>query len=188
MKTTKETNVKHVNFNQLEDQFGNLIQEIEIVKYDKRSDGTWVEEQRYKGGKSYCVIEGQIYYRANNSLIKMNMDFDSKNCGVCYAMGSKLEIKKKITGNYKLLTVSYPRGLITLKKQTYSNDTCFYSLQDSAGNSKVNHGSSDIIDLLNQLIHENNVYSENITDTTQSIIDSNNIIINYINSDILNVA
>lgn len=64
---------------------------------------------------------------------------------------------RTITNNEILFTckdnVERPVDL-TLHKQSYSDGTCFYSLQDRRGNWKVQHGSMDLNELIKQMEHE----------------------------------
>jgi hypothetical protein len=43
---------------------------------------------------------------------------------------------------------------LNLCRQSYSDGTCFYTLQDSRGNWKIEYGSRDILELIEQLEHE----------------------------------
>ena len=146
---------QYINFNQFEDQFGNLKEEFEIISYAKLSNGEWTEDRRYKSSRSYYVIDGQIYYKSNKSFIKLNMDFNSETCGVCYQVGEKITNERKITGN-DILNFYKSKSL---HRQSYSDGTCFYTLQDRYGNWKLNHGSKDLTDIIDQLEHEVNIYS-----------------------------
>jgi len=70
---------------------------------------------------------------------------------------------KTIVSNEKVFThtLSSKKGVsLTLKKQSYSDGTCFYSLQDRMGNFKVEHADSDLNKLIDQIQHEVNVYRE----------------------------
>lgn len=187
-----KTKLEYVNFKKFEDEFGNLLKEFEVIQYYKLSDGTWSEASRTPSTRQYYEVDGQLYFKSGNSLIPMNMDFDSENCGACYKIGNEIVNHRKITGNFVLIVVEFPHEKITLKKQTYANNTCFYSLQDSRGNFKVNHASSNINDLISQLMHENNVYIEGLNkynnETVKNIIECNNTLIEYMQSSILNVA
>ena len=65
-------------------------------------------------------------------------------------------------------------------------------LADERGNFKVNYGSSDIKDLLEQLEHENKVYSQSFKayneQITKQVIETNNTLITFITTNILNAA
>ncbi|MFJ3388797.1 hypothetical protein [Lysinibacillus sp. NPDC086135] len=173
----------NINFNQFEDEFGNVIQEFEVIKYEKYADGEWVEVERRESGRTYFNVDGKLYYRTGNSSFPLNMDFNSSTCGACFVIGENIYGKKKITSNLELFTIKYPKSTLTLHKQTYSDNTCFYSLQEPNGSFKVNYGSRDINDLISQLQHENKVYSSNIQDCNEEIIlnivHANNEMINY---------
>lgn len=177
--------MRNVNFNLFEDEFGNIIREFGVIKYEKRSDNTWVEVQRYESGRSHYVIEDQLYYRSDDILIKLNMDFNNPTCGACYVIGEEIKNKKKITGNHKLFTVYYPSNRLSLHKQTYSDGTCFYSLLDRNDRSKVNYGSRNLDDLITQLKHENKVYTdyrkESDNDIYSTITHANDEMIKYMN-------
>jgi hypothetical protein len=45
--------LKNATATKFEDEFGNIIQEFEVIEYDKRVNGEWIEEKRYK-------VEGHI--------------------------------------------------------------------------------------------------------------------------------
>jgi hypothetical protein len=49
---------------------------------------------------------------------------------------------------------------ISLCKQSYSDGTCFYTLQDQNGNWKVEYGSRDLNELIEQINHELKVEEE----------------------------
>ena len=182
----------YININNFTDEFGNLLKEFEIIKYEKYADGKWYEIERFESGRTYFEIDGKLHRKLDNRSFTLNMDFNSENCGVCYKIGELITGKKKITGNYDLFTVSYPKDTLTLKKQTYSNNTSFYYLADERGNFKVNYGSSDIKDLLEQLEHENKVYSQSFKayneQITKQVIETNNTLITFITTNILNAA
>lgn len=146
MKMNRE--IKEILF----DEFENLKNEYEIIQYDKRSNGEWVENRRFESGRGHHVIDGQIYYVCGDSLIELNMDFNSKTCGACYAVGKRIDDKVKITGNEILFRECAKYGAsLSLHKQSYSDGTCFYSLKDSRGKFSINHGSRDITELIRQI-------------------------------------
>jgi hypothetical protein len=147
--------IKNVNFDKFEDEFGNLLNEFEVIKYEKYSNGEWKETERKPSGRNTYIVEGQLYFRLDNSLIALNMDFNSKTCGACYQIGKTIEDKKKISGNEILFTCKANTGnMLLLYKQSYSDGTCFYCLKDGKGNWKVAYGNNNINELVNQIKHE----------------------------------
>lgn len=175
----------NVNFNHFEDEFGNIKQEFEVIKYEKYANGEWVEVERRESGRTYYNVDGKLLNRIDNSSITLNTDFNSETCGACYVIGEEIKNKKKITGNHQLFTAYYPSDKLSLHKQTYSDGTCFYSLKDRKDRSKVNYGSRDLDDLITQLKHENKVYTdyrkESDNDMYSTIIHANDEMIDYMN-------
>lgn len=49
---------------------------------------------------------------------------------------------------------------LSLHKQSYSDGTCFYTLQDRRGNWKVEHGSKNLSELIKQMEHELRIEQE----------------------------
>ena len=138
--------LKNINFKQFNDEFGNIKQQFEVIRYDKRSNGEWIEEERRNSGSSYYIIDGQLYCKCDNSLLPMNMNFKSETCGACFQIGKEVINNHKIINNEILFTCKneLTEKCLSLHKQSYSNDTSFYSLQDANKNWKVNYASSDI--------------------------------------------
>lgn len=150
--------LRNVNFKQFEDDFGNLTQEYEIIKYDKRLNGEWIEDERFNSSRNYYIIDGKIYHRIDNSLFPCNMDFDSATCGACYQIGKEIINNKKIIGNDILFTEMCKLDdeilTLSLHKQRYSDNTSFYSLQDEYNDFKLNYGSDNIDGIINQIEKE----------------------------------
>jgi hypothetical protein len=90
------------------------------------------------------------------------MNFDSKTCGSCYKIGNEITDRRLTTGNEVLFESKSQLGNMkvqSLHKQSYSDGTCFYTLQDKLGNWDVSHGSYDIKDLIKQIEYEVKKYS-----------------------------
>jgi hypothetical protein len=151
--------LKNVDFSQFQDEFGNLIKKFEVVVYFKNSDGEWVEDRRFESGRSYYIVDGQLYNKCCKSLLPLNMDFDSETCGACYQIVEEVKETKKITNNEVLFTCKGIKTL-SLHKQSYSDNTCFYSLQDWRGNFKLSYGSKNLQDILNQIIAEKQIHEK----------------------------
>jgi hypothetical protein len=146
--------IENVNFKQFHDEYGNLKKEFEVIKYDKRSNGEWVEESRFQSGRGWYEVDGRLYFRSDNSLIETNTDFDSKKCGVCYKIGNEVMNRRLITGNEVLFESKLNnRFMLRLHKQSYSNGTCFYSLQDQYGHWNVSRGGQ-LEEIIEQIKHE----------------------------------
>lgn len=161
-----ETYLKYGDYYKLlYDEFGNRKNAHEIARYYKRSDGIWHEQERYStlGGSTY-VIDDKIYFKCNDSLIPMNMDFDSKTCGACEQIIKEIPITHKITGNEILLKFKHYTEEYSLCKQCYSDVEPFYTLKDSRGQFRVNHGNHNINELICTLC---NFFSKNEEITTQ---------------------
>jgi hypothetical protein len=70
---------------------------------------------------------------------------------------------KTITNNEILFTCKPNLNRVSAKllhKQSYSDGTCFYSLQDRMGNWKVDHGNRDLNELIKQMEHELRIHQE----------------------------
>lgn len=134
------------------DSFGNRTHNYEIARYEKHSDGTWEETGRRETvGTDTFVMNGKIYFRYNDSLIPMNMDFDSKTCGVCERIEKEIPVGRKIVGNSVLAQFNYVREQYSLCRQDYSDGTSFYTLQDSRGQWNVRHGNNELKPLIKSL-------------------------------------
>lgn len=55
-----------------------------IKRYDKRNTGEWILESERKNSLLYYLIAGKLYYRCKDTLIALNMDFESSHYGACY--------------------------------------------------------------------------------------------------------
>ena len=190
MKMIESSIIKNVNFNNFRDEFGNVKQEFEVIRFDKRSNGKWIEEERRTSGGSYFILENKLYCKCDNSLLSMNMDFESKSCGACFQIGKDIINDHKITGNEILFTCkAESKHSISLHKQSYSNNTCFYTLKDANRNWKLNYGSDNIIKLIESVTYElkynlslKDQEAYKTTDAVKKIIDDE---ISF-NEDILN--
>ncbi|MCC0764780.1 hypothetical protein IR151_17440 [Clostridioides sp. ES-S-0006-03] len=153
-----ENKLRSVNFKQFEDNFGNLIQEYEIIKYHKNSNGEWIEDRRFNSSRNYYIVNNNLYHRINDSLFLCNMDFNSSTCGACYQIGKEIINNKKIIGNKILFTevckLDNQSLILSLHKQSYSDNTSFYSLRDRYNNFKLEYGSNNIEDLIIQIEKE----------------------------------
>ena len=84
------------------------------------------------------------------------MDFDSKDCGAAYKiLGKDTAEYQKIIGNEYLCKSEY-FGL-KLHKQSYSDNTCFYTLEDKYGDFRVDYGNENLQELINVLERENEI-------------------------------
>lgn len=86
-------------------------------------------------------------------------------------------MEKTITNNEILFTckadIEKEVVLLSLHKQSYSDGTCFYSLQDNRGNWKVDHGNKDLNKLIEQMEHELRIHQE--YKDTKYIIDNEEV-------------
>lgn len=140
--------------NQFFDKFGNRKNNYIIEKYCKSTNGWILEETIKTYNGCYYVVNNKCYFEYDNSLIPLNMDFESKDCGAVYKIvGKDITKYRKIIGNEYLCTNEY-LGL-KLHRQDYSDGTCFYTLQDKFGEFRVNHGNKNLEELINVLEREN---------------------------------
>lgn len=179
----------HINMSMFVDEFGNLLKEFEVIQYEKLSTGEWVESSRIASGRTYFEIEGKLYNKLGSSSFPLNMDFESKNCGACYAIGNEIVNDRKITGNYILGEFNFFDGKLKVCKQTYSNNTAHYCIKDMHGNSKLQHSSKNPKNIINQLEHEINTYNkyaeEYNKEACSHVIEVNKKIIECLESEIL---
>lgn len=134
------------------DEFGNRTNNYIVEKYCKSGD-TWNLEETIKtNAGSYFVVNDKFYFLGgnNDSLIPLNMDFNSKDCHACYkVVGSDTEDYTRVIGNEYLC---YNKHLnLKLHKQNYSDGTCFYTLEDNRGEFRVNYGNHDLKELVGVL-------------------------------------
>ncbi|MNH75582.1 hypothetical protein D3C73_278260 [compost metagenome] len=164
--------IEKIDFSKFQDDFGNVIQEFEVVEFDKRSNGEWVEEKRHGSGRQYYNVEGQLYLKYSGGCIKLNMDFDSETCGRCFKIGAIIENPRKIIGNDTLFNIRLSvMGTKKLVRQSYADGTSFYCLQDEKGNWKVEYGNKDLMQLIEQVKREIEVYSMTTKETRSHIYD-----------------
>lgn len=166
--------------NQFYDKFGNRKNNYIIEKYYKSSNGWILEETIKTYNGCYYVVNDKCYFKGNNnSLIPLNMDFESKDCGAVYKIVAK-DITKytKIIGNEYLCTNEY-LGL-KLHKQDYSDGTHFYTLEDKFGDFCVDHGSENLEKLIDVLERQNQVdekYTKSLPIIKETITQRNVFII-----------
>lgn len=133
------------------DSFGNRINNYIVEKYYKSGERWNLEETLKTNAGSYFVVNDKFYFLGNNdSLIPLNMDFESKDCGACYkVVGEDTENYVKIIGNEYLCYNKYLN--LKLHKQNYSDGTCFYTLEDNHGDFSVDYGKSKLSELIKVL-------------------------------------
>ena len=176
------TNIKNVNFEKFADEYGNLLKEFEVIKYFKCADGQWKEAERYGSDRDTYEVDGQLYFRSDDTLIMLNMDFDSKTCGACYQIGNLIKNNKKITGNEILFTCKIVSNYtLSFHKQSYSDGTCFYTLQDEKGDWNVGYGSDNISNLIARMQREITIYKIPETKYKKYPQEARNILNSYAN-------
>lgn len=178
--------INNVDFSKFNDSFGNLIKEFEVIIYNKYADGEWVEERRVKSSRNYYIVDGHLYNRYNNSLLPLNMDFDSSTCGACYQIGKEIINNRKITGNEILFTEKCIidgkiKGL-SLHKQSYSNNTYFYSLKDENNKTGRLEYNGHNIDELIEAIKLDMQLSEDWNNKYPDVSERRKIILNWQNN------
>jgi len=141
---------------QIFDQLGNRINNYIVEKYFRNGD-QWDLADTIKTHSGWCyVIDDRCYFECNGSLVPLNMDFESKTCGIAYKIKAKDQTEYvTITGNEYLCESEYLR--LRLRKQTYSNGTCFYSLLDHHGDFRIDHGCDNLSELIGVLRMENDI-------------------------------
>jgi len=73
---------------------------------------------------------------------------------------TKQIVKDEILFTHKLDT---DKGFkLSLKRQSYSDGTCFYTLVDQFNVSNVEHSSEDLNDLISQIKHEMSIHKEHM--------------------------
>lgn len=128
--------------NVLFDELGNRRHAHMIARYYKDCSGQWQEQEWYTtDAGSTFVIDGKIYFLCNDHLIPMNMDFDSPTCGACEKIIGEVHILYAVTKNEYHAHGS--ASFVRLHKQSYSDGTVFYSLQDGYGDFFPHHGNRD---------------------------------------------
>ena len=153
-------NEKYLDYNAFKnlffDEFGNRINNFIIEKYYKSSHVWTLEETMKTHYGDYYVVDNKCYFKCNGSLIPLNMDFESKDCGAAYKIvGKDTAEYQKIIGNEYLCKSEY-FGL-KLHKQSYSDNTCFYTLEDNYGDFRVDYGNENLQELINVLERENEI-------------------------------
>lgn len=140
-------NAQRIDWNALEDEHGNLKEEYEIVRYEKRTGGEWVEMERRDSGRQHVVIDDSIFFCVGDALIELNMDFDSPDCGACYQVGGRVEGRRLITGD-EFITLS---GGKRLHGQSYSDGTVFFTVEDLLDHRRVLYSGKSLADVAGQI-------------------------------------
>lgn len=135
------------------DNFGNRINNYVVGKYCKSGNNNWILEEIIKTKESgYFVIDGKLFFKCNDTLMPLNMDFESKKCGICYkVVGKDTTEYRRVIGNEYLCSNKY-LGL-RLHKQNYSDCSCFYTLEDNRGKCRAgrDYRNSDLSELIKVL-------------------------------------
>lgn len=146
------------------DELGNRTVNAVTERYEKRSDGKWYKDESWESIKSNIfVIDGQIYERfvGDESLMPLNMDFNSSTCGVYWKLIKEIKnTEVKITNN----EIIYSSDIIDLyiHKQSYSDNTCFYSIiRGNSRDANVNECGDNIDDILTVFQRDLSWHNEN---------------------------
>lgn len=146
------------------DDLGNRTINAVTERYEKHSDGKWHKDEMWENIKSNIfVIEGQIYERfvGDESLMPLNMDFNSSSCHVCWKLIEENEnTEVKIINN----EIIYCSDILDLKiqKQDYSNNTSFYSiLRENSIHANINECGRNIEDILSVFKRDLSWYNDN---------------------------
>lgn len=133
------------------DEFGNRINNYIIEKYYKSGNNDWILEETIKtNAGSYFVVDGKPYFECNGSLIPLNTDFESESCHACYkVVGEDTTEYIRVVGNEYLCKNEHLE--LRLHRQDYSDGTCFYTLEDSRGQWRVDYGNHDLLELIGVL-------------------------------------
>lgn len=133
------------------DEFGNRTNNYIVEKYYKNGNNDWILEETIKtNAGSYFVVDGKPYFECNGSLIPLNADFESESCGACYkVIGKDITNYKRIIGNEYLCKNEHLE--LRLRRQDYSDGTCFYTLENNRGGFRVGYANSDLSELIRVL-------------------------------------
>lgn len=140
------------------DKFGNRISIPIVEYYEKNSCGEWIKCQEAEEKHNNFVIDGQLYqfYVGDDSLMPLNMDFDSTSCHACYKVVGEVTEFLRVTGN----TILYacPILQMRLERQSYSDGTCFYSLiRTGSRYANVNECGDDLHELVDCMKRYNKI-------------------------------
>lgn len=140
------------------DEFGNDRHAYEIDVFDKFSDGSWRKVETKLSDRSNNIVledenkEKKLYFRVDDHLIPLNMDFNSPDCHRCYQISREVPVKHRIVGNEVLMEAKSDfGGVYALRKQNYSDGPSFYYFTDPQGDFRVGHGNHDLIALIEKL-------------------------------------
>ena len=110
--------------NKLFDKFGNRYNKVIVEEYQRNSASEWVKVTAYNSSENYYLLDGKLYWRAGDGLMPCEADFDNEQLNVCWKVVDIITDFMRITGNTILFENKYRR----LKRQDYSDGTCFYTL------------------------------------------------------------
>lgn len=136
----------------LYDDLGNRISIPLVEYYEKNSNGEWVKRREAEEKSKCFVIDGKLYewFVGDDSLMPLNMDFNSPTCHACHKVVGERTDFVRITGNEILYRC--PILEIYLHKQSYSDGTHFYSIiRNGQRYGNVNECSSDVNELIKQM-------------------------------------
>ena len=159
----------------LYDEFGNRISIPLVEYYEKNSKGEWIKRRETEEKSNNFVINGQLYewYVGDDSLMPLNMDFNSPTCHACYKVVGERTDFVRITKNEILYCC--PILKMYLHKKSYSDGTCFYSLiRNGQRDSNISECSSDLNDLIKQMELYNDFARE--YGNTETIVPRNKLI------------
>lgn len=155
---------------QLFDKFGNRYNQLVVEEYHRNRNREWVKQTCINGSSNYYLVDGELYWRTGDRLMPCETDFDNEQLNVCWKVVDIITDFTRITGN----TILFENKCRQLKRQDYSDGTCFYTLHEwierpyphYERDFRVNEGADnlqELIDYLNRQLeisyeHLNNSY------------------------------
>lgn len=109
---------------QLFDKFGNRYNKLIVEEYQRNSNREWVKQNMNHSSSLYYLVDGKLYHRFGDGLMPCETDFNNISLNVCWKVVEIITDFKRITGN----TILFENKYRQLKRQDYSDGTCFYTL------------------------------------------------------------
>ena len=172
---------------QLFDKFGNRFNQLVVEEYHRNCNREWVKQTCINGSANYYLVDGKLYWRAGDRLMPCETDFDNEQLNVCWKVVDIITDFTRITGN----TILFENKCRQLKRQDYSDGTCFYTLHEWVERPyphyerdfRVDEGADNLQELISEMKRQNalhydwiekypktkDIVSQHIKDCTQLI-------------------
>ncbi len=149
------------------DQFGNRYNIVIVEEYQRNSNREWVKCTAYNSSASYYLVDGALYWRAGDGLMPCETDFNNEQLNVCWRVVEIITDFTRITGN----TILFENKCRRLRRQDYSDGTCFYSLYERlerpyphyARDFRVDEGADNLPKLIAEMKRQRKLSEEWIT-------------------------